>query len=286
MAGAWNELTPRQVRMMVRVLYSRMPVPRALVWLTAALLELWKQPKLAYLIVWRMDEETRYDLTRIAEWVFEKKNDLVKNPVKRVTVWRWAQLLSLRRPWVTMYGPKDELSVQCFLEFIKCETYFLKWAGLQGEVAANAEAEATLDKMMAVLYRPGAKVDPLYDTGDRRDRYNDNVLDSRALLMRQVPLHYKIAVMRYYEGVRETVICPKFRNVFPVAPEVENSEKPLPKPQRAASGANWLNQLRGLAGGALNMEKMANEVDRDVALFDLDLKIAEWKEMERNSKGK
>jgi hypothetical protein len=99
-----------------------------------------------------------------------------------------------------LHGPADGLSNITFREFIFTETFL------------NENAH---DKLIAVLYRPAGKSKPgsLDYNGDIRERFNDNIIDDRVKVISRMPVHFKKAIMWYYEGCKQHIAA-LFPNVF------------------------------------------------------------------------
>lgn len=117
----------------------------------------------------------------------------------------------------TWYGPSDSLTNLLFAEFIHTET-FLDYYG-------HTKKPEYLDKLIATIYRPQ---DPEYNPksvnfhGDRREKFNDHLIDMRAVKLAEVHPAVKQAIYLFYLGCRNFIVK-KFPKVFP--PSSGNEKK-------------------------------------------------------------
>lgn len=105
------------------------------------------------------------------------------------------------------YGPADGLSNITFREFIFTETYLNAYN--------TTDDIKNVDNLIAVLYRPSGKIkeNSINYNGDKRERFNDNIIDIRAKKMTFLPDEYKQAILYYYEGCKKHIFA-LFPNVF------------------------------------------------------------------------
>ena len=103
-------------------------------------------------------------------------------------------------PYITVagtkfYGPADGLSNILFQEYIHTETFMSKYSDT-GDITF-------LDKIIAVLYRPQVdNYDPenIFYQGDRRELFNDFIINKRAALISKVDINLKYAIYLFYTG--------------------------------------------------------------------------------------
>lgn len=97
------------------------------------------------------------------------------------------------------HGPKSGLSNLILKEFHACEMHYrMHQDGI----------EASLEKLIAVLYRPHK---PEYNftldrDGDAREAYNSNTVDYHSKIITSWPLKIKNAILFFYDGCREHLI--------------------------------------------------------------------------------
>lgn len=96
---------------------------------------------------------------------------------------------------VVLYGPDEALTNCRFLEFLKANTYLLQHF--------KTKKQEYLDKFIACLYRPAKEnYDPesVIADGDRRERFNDVVIEHRAKTTQWIPAHIKEAIDLFFRG--------------------------------------------------------------------------------------
>lgn len=153
-----------------------------------------------------------------------------------------------------LFGPDDGLDSSSFKEFMFAEKYFEKFEQTKDIV--------WLQKMAAVLYRPGNKK----RDGDRRNGFDIGSVDSRAKEFKNsMFLQY---VHFNYKGVR-ALLANTFRYVF------EASEK---KAENTEAGGSWLDVACALAGEHVNYIPEIENMNLWVILKYLDGKIKTQKE--------
>jgi hypothetical protein len=147
------------------------------------------------------------------------------------------QLLpSVRRAWYhrPRYGPADGLSNVRFLEFVFADAYFVAYA--------QGQDEQWLDKLIAVLYRPQRK--PYRPGaagygGDRRQDFNENLVDEHAAYLARLPQAEKLAIVTWYRGCRHAL---ELR--YPLVFTPENETK------ATENTGGWGQVLREMSGQA------------------------------------
>lgn len=96
------------------------------------------------------------------------------------------------------YGPETRLFNILFDEFLEADQHFLAFT--------RTHDDNDLNKLVATLYRPADKrVKPgnINYTGDRRETFNDNLVEYRAKKLRRVPVETKLIILFFYQGCRE-----------------------------------------------------------------------------------
>jgi hypothetical protein len=139
------------------------------------------------------------------------------------------------------YGPREAFRTLRFDEFIFADSYYLRYLQTGGE--------HYLDQLVATLYRPErADYDPEAVTyaGDRRQDFNEHLVQARASRMASLPDHYKHAVLLYYRGCRR-LLEQRYEYVF----SADNTSK--------ASASGWQDVLHELAGGVHRLETTARQ---------------------------
>lgn len=309
--GGWNELSGRQVQALAMVLQLPfVQLREAIVRAIFIVLNVRRSLLLQWCLLW-LGAEGRYDLRHLVEWVFQPVT-LTRNPCFRVIGRRRKALVTNERQRrgyfgrlfgrrIVLYGPTDEMSRQCFMEFIKAETYYWGWKkslvrdmgdypdkpgndGLRGSGDAGgnpdavSEADEYLDKLIATLYRPMKREINWNDfDGDLRQLYNDTTIEQRVPWVAGLPLKKKMAIVLFYEGCRKQIVeNPAFVEVF----KRENKHAMQSRANDSArSGGTWIDALSSLAGQPIHLEQMAM-MDRDTALWSLNKQIEQALKME------
>ena len=97
------------------------------------------------------------------------------------------------------YGPADNLANLKAAEFVFAENYFLAWK--------DSGNTAMLNKLIAVLWRPGKKTPQRKMQGDYRDPFNQVACDENAKLVDKWPMEIKAAMAVIYDGMRRQKIA-------------------------------------------------------------------------------
>jgi hypothetical protein len=147
------------------------------------------------------------------------------------------------------YGPADRLFNLKFDEYLLCETNLSNYL--------KSQSEKDLNKLVATLYRlEDTEYNPEKHTyrGDRREPFNDHLINARALKFRKLSPVIKISVLLYYQG------CQKFLEIqFP------NAFNP---PKKKKSGNNKLGFL-GLIDALTEGDVTKTEMIRKSYLYDV-----------------
>ncbi len=232
--AAWNELSRQQLLRVTRLHCQPFATDRALDDAFRAVLLPARQ--------WaRLNAVQRVELRRLVPVRF------LRDPTE------CAPLTEQRLPWLTRpfrhdplqrryHGPRANFRNLRFAEFMFADTYFLRYL--------QTGDEAQLNRLVAVLYRPQragyAPHAPAYG-GDRREEFNENLLDARARRLASVPHHAKYAVLLWYRGCRRALES-RFEYVF----SDDNNAK-------AATGG-WSDVLHELAGGVPQLDATAQQL--------------------------
>lgn len=255
--GKWHELSHSQFVHIAYILHEVTNINYARLLLIITIVQPRRYLWLCWHLLFRVNQKERENL--ISEWLllieflFDKAPEIKINPIKKVRVWHKCRLS-------TLYGPPDIGNKMTFMELIKADTYYLLYRQSYANLPKRIEA---LNKLVAVLYREKQKIyEPTKWNGDFRHAYNDAIVDYYVPMVAKMPLAKKYAIVMWYDSIRRKRAA-RFPSVFP---EGEGSG--------SGKGGNWIDALRQMAGGALNMEQMAG-VDADVALYDLNKTLEE-----------
>lgn len=196
-------------------------------------------------VIKQLTDEELFGLLPLVNWVFDKL-DLKKNLQPAIKIGEQEFI-----------GPMDGMSNLRFGEWCVADTYL--------QAYAETEEIQFLHKLAAVLYRPagngpGATPGSPEYRGDRREKFNDQLVDDRAKLMAKLHLPILQGIFVFFSSCRK-LITSQYPKVFP---EPKEGEQP------GSSNEGWIDtydDLRGdpKYGGA---EKLEEEF-LDMVLFSL-----------------
>ena len=113
------------------------------------------------------------------------------------------------------YGPEDGLTNVLFGEYIRCEMHYANFL-MKNEKLKIKNELGSEDLLIATMYRKERKdYDPssVSFSGDRREEYNDFVIEKRARVISKLKPEEKQAILFYYEGCKN-FLAVKYPNVF------------------------------------------------------------------------
>ncbi|REE01109.1 hypothetical protein [Marinoscillum furvescens] len=257
--GTWNDLKPNQLITIAGLLHANIHPNEAVFKIIMCLLEIRKHWWLAWNLLLKTSHEDKIDFmadTRLlADFILTPESySLTRNLIPVITIPR-----TIRKS-ERLYGPPDSCKKMVFMEFIKAETYYLAYRKNYTNVPLRMQS---LNRLIAVLYRHKQIISNTSTwNGDVREVYNDNTVIYRAeKIIAQIPDNIKYAILIFYISCR-AIKVERYNHVF--------------SGETGSGGGNWIDALRSMAGGALNMEKISM-VDADVALYDLNKSIEESK---------
>lgn len=227
----WNELTPRQFRLVCKVLSYCSTVrdlsvndvagkasqfairSKLLVCKSFFGLRRW-QYKCIMPDQW-------YDLLESVDWVFSGKIDLSSQ-----------KMPSFRLFFRRYFGPKDQFKVETFEEVTMADTYALKYM--------KTGESVFLDALTAVLYRPKKGLFKLRNRAtSSRVAIDEISVDRRTrLFSKYLPQYRKQAALFMYLGFRSEVIMDEFSDLFGVG---ESS--------KSGNDFGWFGVQLAMAGG-------------------------------------
>jgi hypothetical protein len=227
--GSFNELSKEQLLHIIALLHSRLNKISYQMKVLFTLVSFKKKDLKG------VNAEHLYDMLALTDFTLTKIN-LTKNLLPEIKV-----------NGITLHGPSDRLSNIIFIEFIKAEKYYIDYA--------KTNNEASLNKLVAILYRPQridiSATDPKFD-GDIRERYNDHFIESRSAVgspLAGVPINIKRAIFFFYQSCRESIVA--------IFPEIFQEPEEGSKPEKGSQG--WTDVLINLAGNKFgDMEATAH----------------------------
>jgi len=217
-AASWDELSPKQLLALMPVVYGLYPNQTAQ---RLRVLPLLLGITPTFLL--KLTAVQVVEISWLADFVLDEPCTLT------------AQLLPvLSRKWYEhdLYGPTAGLDNLTFLEFVFADSYFV--------AHCRAPEAGWLDKLLAVLYRPERRryrpTAPDYG-GDRRQDFNENLLELNEKRVASLPEATKLAVLTFYRGCRHAL-----EQAYPLV-FAEAGEQP-------ASTGGWDQVLREMSGQA------------------------------------
>ncbi|MCA8831974.1 hypothetical protein [Hymenobacter pini] len=251
----WNALTRKELLTVVRLLYSptrtKMDLRLRLLCVVLAL----PLPRLL-----AFTEVQLAQLLWLTDFIFAG-NELTKQLLPSV------QLLWSKGPARTYFGPRDSLRNVRFAEFIFADSYFVRYT--------QQPTPELLNKLVAVLYRPQRRNYNPHSSeyaGDRREDFNEHLIEHRSRHLARLPDKTKLAVFVWYAGCRE-----QMAHLYPLVF--------TPQTQEEASEKGWDYVLREMSGGAFGTVESTGRQNLHMVLAKMqdDLEAAERiREQQRN----
>lgn len=242
--STWNELSREQLLRAVHVLFKPATEPELQARLIPVLLELyrWHTPGRT----WRF---IKMPLLEVDE--FRAHTNFLLQGQAQLT----KQLLPTIRPLLrTWYGPGDYLNGLTFAEWIEAESALFYYH--------LTKKEDFLNRLVAVLYRPGQTRKPNPVTGDRRPPYVQHEVAARAKLAGRLSMATRQAVLIYYDSCRQVIIN-NYPEAFSAGDDDEQTQRAPASPAPA-----YLRILRELAGSPDKFEVMGQQPAGNI-FFDL-----------------
>jgi hypothetical protein len=237
---AWNELTEAQLLRITRLHGQQFASDRALddafrLVLLDVPARLWN----------RLTPVQRVELRRLVPVRFLREPTehapLTEQLLPKLPYLKWYQGLGAR-----LYGPRANFRNLRFAEFIFADTFYQRYLQTQDETQLD-RLVATLYRCQRIGYNPDS---PTYG-GDRREDFNENLLDARTRSVAKLAHHVKYAVLLWYRGCRQQLET-RFEYVF-------TSDN-----QQQASQSGWGEVLHELAGGVVNLDATAEQLVNNV----------------------
>jgi hypothetical protein len=224
--GSWTELDPKQFARIIQVLhYSKADEYTINVSLLALLFG-----KSGWHILDNLPNEDLYNLVPLTNFIRDEK-PLIKNhfPTLNIHKQRCA-------------APAEDLSNLSFGEWCFAFQFYTYFKLTNDYTWVN--------KLIACLYRPMAgvqgKESPNY-TGDIREPFNENLIESRSKRVDSIPEHFKLAVLAWFTLAVQEVM--EFRPlVFPVNNVVPDEATSEPEETPEIDSRTWLTVFRELLG--------------------------------------
>ncbi len=173
--STWNELRRRQLLEVIGIFHAQVPEVKGFLMILRALTRIpwWK--------FLRMQTPHMENAAREVAAFLMEKNDLTRNIIPRKGIY---------------FGPSDHMQNLKCGEFCFTEIFYSRWK--------NEQDEASLDRLVAVLYRrPKLWYNHwLNPAGDRRVAFNPNLIDHDARRSAKWNKNLKLAIAHFYEGCR------------------------------------------------------------------------------------
>ena len=220
-AATCDELSPRQLLAVMPMLYGRYDdAHRQRMDLLVLLLGI--SPALAL----RITPVQWLEIFWLTDFLLGERLEFTRQLLPWLRPGRWPA----RRLW----GPQSNLANVRFLEFVFADSYFVAWAQ-QGELRWLHQLVAVLYRPQRFYYRPTSAT---YQ-GDRREEFNENLLDARAARVARLPQAQLLAVATWYRGCRHA-LEQRYPLVF----------APAQQEEAASQAGGWGHVLREMSGQA------------------------------------
>lgn len=156
-------------------------------------------------------------------------------------------------------APADDLSNLGFGEWCFAHQYYIYYSLTQDRI--------WLHKLISVIYRPidpEQKPDSASYSGDLREKFNENLLEKRALDVAAIEGHMQLAVLSWFSIALAEVQSAR-PHVFPEVPEIPiDPEQPQEEPDLSRTWLTVFRELLGPKWGTSEQLKFTN------AMFILD----------------
>lgn len=230
--GTWAELDKHQFSTIIQVLHFRKADPYTI---SVSLLALLFGVK-NFHILSGVGDEYLTELVPLTNFLIEEKPPVFNH---------WPKIKVKKKIHA---APEDDLSNLGFGEWCfayECYNYY-----------RLTDDPSVLNKLIAVIYRP---LDPLSKKdspdfkGDVREKFNSNLIESRALLLRGIDEKIKLAILAWF-SVALAELVDGLPNVFP-----KRDEKPETDAPTGDDGRTWLSVFSDLLGPKWGtMEQLSN----------------------------
>ncbi|AWW31829.1 hypothetical protein DN752_17765 [Echinicola strongylocentroti] len=206
----------------------------------------WKRIRLRFFYLFQANITERGDLIFITR-SFAEFPDFTTQKIKNIG-----------GRFVLFSGPLDRLSNCTLWEYILAEKHFLDYL--------KTKDENTLDKFIAVIYRPRRKKTAPDYAYDCRLPLVDGEVNERAKKIKAIDHRTKIAILMWFDGCRNLLI----KN-FPLIFKKEEEKPKGNKPRKSNSGG-WVSLIQSLAEDMTQIEEIG-KTNLTVALTDISHRI-------------
>lgn len=234
----WDEVLPETFPHLARIylmtanqMSEADKTVRAMVLLTAA----------HYPVISKLSDEEMYSILPLVDWVFNKL-DLVKNLIPEIKINE-----------TVLIGPANRMDNIRFAEWCVADTFFVQYC--------QTKNPADLNKLIATIYRPAGNGpeftlgDAIF-RGDKRQKFNDQLLEDRTLLVAQLDQPIKDGIFVWFASCRAQIIQ-DYTEFFP--PEPVEGQPDVAENKKPTDFDQWMgiyDDLRGdpRFGGADKLE--------------------------------
>jgi hypothetical protein len=216
----WNELTRQQLLRLMPILYGRYTDANR-----QQLEALWVLLGIGWALGLAITPVQYCQIKWLADFLLAESVGLTVQLLPFVDT-HWYR----RRLW----GPAEAFRNLRFLEFVFADSYFVAYV--------NSQDEQWLDRLLAVLYRPQRfpyRPNSTNYGGDRRQDFNENLIEARALQLAKLPRTEKLAILTWYRGCRQAL-----EQKYPLVFTPDNER------QAADNSGGWAHVLREMSGQA------------------------------------
>ena len=244
----WGELSPKQTKKALKILFSKQDVTYQKMQLLCLLLGI--SMKIL---------KKKFNAFQIADCFqhikFITNLELDANPIK-----------TLKAGWLgdTFYSPGNDFEKLTLAEFTQADTYAAQFI--------ETHDKEHLDNLCAVLYRPKGA---LTENRDIRIPFNEYDIEKRAYQLSKAPYNRKLVAFWWYSWHKQ--------NLTKALTEVFKKPK---KGEGKKGNGSWINFILGVAGSKFGDLKRTEETQALTVLYDANEQMKMQKELEakRNKK--
>jgi hypothetical protein len=174
----------------------------------------------------------------------------------------------------TLHAPLSKLANATLWEYILSEKYFLEYM--------KDRKEESLNKLIAVLYRPARKTYNPDEDEDIRVPLIDSTVQGRATQIARLPLPLRHAILMWYDGCRALIIQ-SFPLIFPKPKTDQNTPGGTMQFAGPKNNGGWIDLISQLSTTMSDFKKIG-DTNLSIALTDISKRIQRAKETKAKTK--
>lgn len=250
----WNDLTPFQLKLIGRVLYSKTEFEKK--FFRQIMVAIVFIPKVRFIHFWKLFlilREVGFDgILHFADFIFDDNDLLTKFP----------ESFTVKKSWfrkVKLYGPAIRLQNITINELSYADAFYFNWI--------QESKEDDLRRLVACLYRPAGN--KTIET-DIRKPFDKLLLPKNSELTDKISLSDMYTVALAYQGSRET-FKKRYPYVFPKPAKSEEDEASKPKKDKPIKYTPFSKLVNSMAMDEIQVFGNINQTETANAMQFLEL---------------